>query len=186
MLALTAACLLFADTQEPVPLEAKMLAALEDHRQFTMSRLRMEISQFPMRRFQVRDEFIAARKEFLESKRRLKALEKFEELAIPTIRLQRGYWGTMSTVEVQQVIDDSTLMARIKDESFIITGVSTKGIVDDRRVDLPGLFISKGTRQYITVLGAKRTVLEYTPCKVNEQEWLDAMKAAFGDKKRKK
>lgn len=54
-------------------------------------------------------------------------------------------------------------------------GIKTAGLVDDKAVEMDGLFIISGTKKYTTVAGSTKTVFVLEP--VDEQRWRAACKA---------
>jgi len=80
-----------------------------------------------------------------------------------------GQWGFTFQYRVQQIIDDNNCIVSINDGScdefdFWITGISTVGWTDDKKIygpDLPLVFT--GTKKYGTVIGSGRTIFLAQP-----------------------
>jgi len=84
-------------------------------------------------------------------------------------QLQVGDWGRIGTVEVVQVIGDSTLLVSRGDDMMLLSDVSTSNMIDGRSYSWEDAFKVRGTQQYVTVLGGTNTVLVASPMSRNEK-----------------
>lgn len=104
---------------------------------------------------------------------RYSQLTEAERLYVDTIRLGKKiedkttiFFGKRDVVatladsaKVRQVIDDNTALVDVGNRSFVLRGVSTKDMADDRGISLSGVpLVICDTYSFTTVLGAKRTL----------------------------
>lgn len=138
-----------------------------------------------------------------------KRMNQFEEeFFIPTYfawKLRTGDIGQVvsgggangNQFRIQQIIDGKNMIvtnidaegSTIQDFAFAnvvvpecwlwISGVNTSNLSDDRGVVLDAIYECKGTRSYVTVLGASRTIKEISPYPVQS---LSSIKAKKGEK----
>ena len=69
------------------------------------------------------------------------------------------YERTPTPVEIIQVVNDSTIMATVDGVDCFIEGVQSKELSDGTRKSILSICYVHSTKQYVTVLGATRTLL---------------------------
>lgn len=85
-------------------------------------------------------------------------------------RLQVGAVGTVTGLQIMQVIDNSTTLCMFSDslQTVLVRGYNTSGDVDGQRIELPLARVT-GTTQYTSVLGATKTVFVLEAVKGRER-----------------
>jgi len=82
---------------------------------------------------------------------------------------------------VAEVVDRTDILGSMFNQDIWITGIRTTGIVDDREIELNGIFFVRGTKTYPTNSGAQRTVLLMEPVDdSNIKEAVDFLQSAGG------
>lgn len=76
-----------------------------------------------------------------------------------SLYIGNGYVGRSADgIRITQIIDDETALASWGRRDFVIRGMKTKGLADDRSYSFSGLIAIVDTHSYTTVTGAMRTL----------------------------
>lgn len=86
---------------------------------------------------------------------------------------------TKAAPTVRQVLGPSEFIGDVDGEYFVFHEISTVGMVDGKKADLPSPLFVSGTRTYTNAFGAMVTSLSIRPLNAKEQKALDDAIAAL-------
>lgn len=144
-----------------------------------------DVSEKPKSKKETIENEILARLDRLTDEERLYVISRVKNKGkVPTLFinertikgcLQEGEWGILTFVvpgvEVQQVIDENTLLINPGGEdgriigNLWLEGVDTEGVVDNSEYPIhKHVIVVSGTKNYVSVTGAKRTIKRLVVC----------------------
>jgi hypothetical protein len=110
-----------------------------------------------------------------------RAMEAAAKPSLDLTNLRTGDIGKLDAqLRIVQILSDSKLQVAIGESRphLVIEGVSTFDLADDELVAFRGPFRVLGTRRYITLLGARKTVFALEPYRPEEPSIEDSSQAA--------
>ncbi len=91
--------------------------------------------------------------------------------AVGALEFPEGMIGDRTpSFEVMQITDGTNMMVTMFGQRVWVSGVSTAGLVDGKKVELPQVFRITGTKTYKTAIGGSNTVFVFSPVDMEKMQ----------------